>query len=68
MRLVVSDAHGGLVRAVGEVFQGAAWQRCVVHLVRDCCRAARSRGKRARVARLLSPVFRAKDALVVRAA
>ena len=66
--LVVSDAHGGLVRAVGEVFQGAAWQRCVVHLIRDCCRAARTRERRARVARLLSPVFRAKDALVVRAA
>ena len=68
VRLVVSDAHGGLVRAIGEVFQGAAWQRCVVHLIRDCCRAARSREKRARVARLLSPVFRAKDPLVVRAA
>ena len=68
VRLVVSDAHGGLAGAVGEVFQGAAWQRCVVHLIRDCCAAARSREKRARVAKLLSPVFRAKDALVVRAA
>ena len=50
VRLVVSDAHKGLVRAIGEVFQGAAWQRCVVHLIRDCCRAARSRDKRARIA------------------
>ena len=66
--LVVSDAHQGLVRAIGEVFQGAAWQRCIVHLIRDCCGAAKTREKRARVARLLSPVFRAKDALVVRAA
>lgn len=40
--LVVSDAHGGLVRAVGEVFQGAAWQRCAVHLMRDCMREAGS--------------------------
>ena len=31
VRLVVSDAHPGLVRALGEVFQGAAWQRCAVH-------------------------------------
>lgn len=30
VRLVVSDAHPGLVRALGEVFQGAAWQRCAV--------------------------------------
>jgi len=28
VELVVSDAHPGLVRALGEVFQGAAWQRC----------------------------------------
>ena len=27
VELVVSDAHPGLVRALGEVFQGAAWQR-----------------------------------------
>ena len=32
VRLVVSDAHPGLVRALGEVFQGAAWQRCAVHV------------------------------------
>ena len=38
VRLVVSDAHPGLVRALGEVFQGAAWQRCAVHLMRDCMR------------------------------
>ena len=24
---------------IEEVFQGAAWQRCVVHLMRDCARA-----------------------------
>ena len=40
VRLVVSDAHPGLVRALGEVFQGAAWQRCAVHLMRDCMRDA----------------------------
>lgn len=62
VRLVVSDAHPGLVRAMGEVFQGAARQRCVVHLMRDCMREAGSRQLRRRVARILSPVFRAKDA------
>jgi putative transposase len=67
VRLVVSDAHEGLVRAISETFLGAAWQRCIVHLIRDCCRATRSRSKRVRVAKLLSPVFRAKDALAVRA-
>ena len=33
--LCVSDDHAGLVRALGEVFQGAAWQRCTVHLQRN---------------------------------
>ena len=35
VQCVTSDAHGGIVRAVRELFPGAAWQRCVVHLERD---------------------------------
>jgi putative transposase len=35
VRYVVSDDHGGLVRAVGRHFQGAAWQRCQVHFLRN---------------------------------
>ena len=65
--LVTSDAHEGLRRAISETFQGAAWQRCAVHLIRDCVREARSHQMRRRVARIVSPVFRAKDADVVRA-
>lgn len=67
VRLVVSDAHKGLVKAIGEVFQGASWQRCAVHLMRDCMREAGSRQLKRRVGRILSPVFRAKDADVARA-
>ncbi|MBR3158028.1 MAG: IS256 family transposase [Atopobiaceae bacterium] len=67
VQLVTSDAHEGLRRAIQETFQGAAWQRCAVHLIRDCVREARSRQLRRRVARIVSPVFRAKDAEVVRA-
>ena len=66
--LVTSDAHPGLVRAVSEVFQGAAWQRCVVHLMRDCARAAGSRQLSRRVSRIVAPVFRLKEAGAVRAA
>lgn len=32
---VASDAHEGLRRAIEEVFPGAAWQRCIVHLMRN---------------------------------
>jgi len=33
--LVVSDHHGGLVNAVRRHFQGASWQRCQVHFMRN---------------------------------
>lgn len=32
---VVSDQHGGLVEAAKKHFQGATWQRCQVHLMRN---------------------------------
>ena len=32
---VISDSHGGLVQAVKKHFQGASWQRCQVHLMRN---------------------------------
>jgi putative transposase len=69
VQLVTSDAHEGLRRAIEEVFQGAAWQRCVVHLMRDCARAASgSRSLSRRVSRIVAPVFRLKDEGAVRAA
>ena len=68
VELVTSDAHEGLRRAIEEVFQGAAWQRCVVHLMRDCARAAGSRSLQRRVSRIVAPVFRLKEAGAVRAA
>jgi putative transposase len=30
---VVSDAHGGLIKAVAKHFQEVLWQRCQVHLL-----------------------------------
>jgi putative transposase len=35
VQLVVSDAHSGLVAAVETALQGAAWQRCRVHFMRN---------------------------------
>ena len=35
VKLVCSDAHRGLVRAISEVFLGAGWQRCRVHFLRN---------------------------------
>ncbi|GLG01622.1 IS256 family transposase [Alicyclobacillus hesperidum subsp. aegles] len=33
--IVVSDSHGGLVRALQTQFQGATWQRCQTHFMRN---------------------------------
>jgi putative transposase len=35
VRLVTSDAHEGLKAAIAAVLQGASWQRCRVHFVRN---------------------------------
>ncbi len=35
VRLVVSDAHVRLTKAVGRMFQGCGWQRCRVQLARN---------------------------------
>jgi len=33
--LVISDAHRGLVDAIGETLPGVTWQRCRTHYLRD---------------------------------
>lgn len=35
VRLAISDAHGGVKNAIRAVFQGATWQRCKVHFLRN---------------------------------
>jgi putative transposase len=35
VKLVISDAHEGLRKALGTVLSGASWQRCRVHFMRN---------------------------------
>jgi transposase-like protein len=35
VKLVISDAHTGLIAAIQTVFQGSSWQRCRVHFMRN---------------------------------
>ena len=35
VKLVVSDAHQGLKQAIGAVLEGASWQRCRTHFMRN---------------------------------
>lgn len=63
---VTSDAHEGLKRAIQEVFPGAAWQRCVVHLMRNAAGNAPTRQKRGAVLGILKAVFAERDPELVR--
>jgi putative transposase len=66
VRLVISDAHAGLVKAIGRCFQGAAWQRCRVHAMRNLLAAANHR-HRQMIAALIRTVFAQPDAVSARA-
>lgn len=61
VRLVISDAHAGLIAAIRRCFQGAAWQRCRVHAMRNLLSAATHR-HRQMIAALIRTVFAQPDA------
>ncbi len=61
VRLVVSDAHAGLVKAIRRCFQGAAWQRCRVHAMRNLLSAANHRHRQV-IAALIRTIFVQPDA------
>src|SRR4051812_201797 len=60
VRLVVSDAHAGLIKAIRRCFQGAAWQRCRVHAMRNLLAAASHRHRQV-IAALIRTVFAQPD-------
>lgn len=63
---VVSDDHEGLKRAIQEVFPGAAWQRCVAHLMRSAAGNAPTRQKKGAVPGILEAVLAERDPELVR--
>jgi putative transposase len=63
--LVVSDDHGGLVKAVRVQFQGASWQRCQTHLARNIMDAAPKPLHDELLGRLRT-IFAAPDSLTAR--
>ena len=56
VQLVISDAHRGLVNAIGAVFQGSSWQRCRVHFMRNVL-AKVSKGHDEMVAATIRTIF-----------
>ena len=63
---VTSDAHDGLVRAIQEVFPGAAWQRCIVHFERNLADLTSGKAQKAKVLAASKAVFRESDPAMVR--
>ena len=67
VRLVVSDAHEGLAKAIAETFQGAAWQRCVTHLMRNVSGHIHKKDDQKKAREAMKAVFAQKSPVLVRA-
>lgn len=65
VQLVISDAHQGLKGAIAAVLQGASWQRCRVHFVRNAL-ALVPKSAQQMVAATIRTVFVQPDAATAR--
>jgi transposase-like protein len=65
VRLVISDDHRGLVKAVREQLLGAAWQRCRVHATRNAQDLV-PRSARSMVASAIRMIFEQPDETAAR--
>ncbi|MFE5082119.1 IS256 family transposase [Streptomyces mirabilis] len=66
VQLVISDAHVGLVGAIGAVLPGASWQRCRTHYARNLLSQV-PKSAQPWVAKLLRTVFEQPDTEAVQA-
>ncbi|GAA1579035.1 IS256-like element IS1081 family transposase [Dactylosporangium maewongense] len=66
VKLVVSDAHRGLVAAIGATLPGAAWQRCRTHYLRNLLPKV-PKSAQPWVATLIRTIFDQPDADAVQA-
>jgi putative transposase len=66
VKLVISDAHAGLKAAIARVLQGAGWQRCKVHLMRNLL-AHVPKDHKEMVAATVRTIFAQPDAEATRA-
>ena len=64
VQLVVSDAHAGLKKAIGQLLS-CPWQRCTVHFLREALGHARKEHQ-GMLAALLRPIFNADDQAAAR--
>ncbi len=67
MELIVSDAHQGIRAAIARHFQGVAWQRCKVHLMREMLGKVSWRDRK-EIARDLRAIYASEEVEQCRAA
>jgi transposase-like protein len=56
VKLVISDAHSGLKSAISKILQGAQWQRCRVHCMRNI-RSQVSKKQQGMVSAMIHTIF-----------
>jgi transposase-like protein len=61
VKLVISDAHSGLVASIGATMTGVAWQRCRVHFMRNVLTQVPKQSQEM-VASIIRTVFAQPDA------
>ncbi|MGI8393179.1 IS256 family transposase [Leucobacter sp. W1038] len=66
VKLVITDAHTGLKKAIDTVLQGAGWQRCRVYFMRNVL-AVVPKGSQDMVASIIRTIFAQPDAEHVQA-
>ena len=59
VQLVISDAHQGLRSAITQMFQGASWQRCRLHFVRNYAKKLRNKKERKEFHALMKKIYEA---------
>lgn len=59
-KMIISDAHSGLVASIKESFLGTAWQRCCVHFLRNMTDTLSKKGTD-EARQELKAIFRAPD-------
>ena len=62
VKLVISDAHVGLTKAIRRMFQGCCWQRCRVHFARNLLQRV-PKAHQGMVTAALRSVFSQEDAV-----
>lgn len=67
IKLITSDAHEGLKRAIAHVYPDASWQRCITHVKRDVIQKVSGKKNIKRACAVMSPIFKEKDPTLVRA-